>query len=117
MGRTAAPVAAFPEEADDADGAPVAPVTPVTPVTPIAAAADAMGAFQSVLVGEYVFAPARDWSYTTVVVEVPERFGASINFETDDVAWLPLDEVDELQKHPGFAVAWPHLRAIVESVG
>ena len=70
-----------------------------------------------VLVGEYVFAPARDWSYTTVVVEVPERFGASINFETDDVAWLPLDEVDELQKHPGFAVAWPHLRAIVESVG
>ena len=68
------------------------------------------------LVGEYVFAPAVDWQYTTVVVEVPERFGGSINFETDAVEWVPLDVVDELPQHPGFAVAWPHLRQIVESM-
>jgi 8-oxo-dGTP pyrophosphatase MutT (NUDIX family) len=68
------------------------------------------------LVGEYVFAPAVDWQYTTVVVEVPERFGGSINFETDAVEWVPLDVVDELPLHPGFAVAWPHLRQIVESM-
>ena len=67
------------------------------------------------VLGEYVFAPAADWSYTTVVVEVPDRFGGSINFETDAVEWVPLDMVDQLPKHPGFASAWPHLRAIVES--
>lgn len=68
------------------------------------------------VVGEYVFAPAADWRYTTIVVEVPERFGGSINFETDAVEWAPLDAVDELPKHPGFAAAWPHLRRIVESM-
>jgi 8-oxo-dGTP pyrophosphatase MutT (NUDIX family) len=65
--------------------------------------------------GEYVFAPATDWKYTTVVLEVLERFGTSANFETDAVAWVPLDEVDTLALHAGFAAAWPHLRSIVES--
>src|SRR5690606_14307479 len=36
-------------------------------------------------IGEYVFQPSDDWRYTTVVVEVPERFGSSVNFETDAV--------------------------------
>jgi 8-oxo-dGTP pyrophosphatase MutT (NUDIX family) len=67
------------------------------------------------LVGEYVFAPATDWTYTTVVVEVDEPFGSSLNFETDAVDWFPLDLVDQLPLHSGFAAAWPHLRRIVES--
>ncbi len=66
------------------------------------------------LLGEYVFAPASDWSYTTVVVEVPHPFGESLNFETDAVAWAALDDVDRRPLHPGFAAAWPHLRAIIE---
>ena len=66
------------------------------------------------LLGEYVFAPADDWAYTTVVVEVDERFGFSANFETDAVGWFRLDEVDDLPVHAGFAAAWPALRAIVE---
>jgi 8-oxo-dGTP diphosphatase len=53
-----------------------------------------------------------DWAYTTFVVRVDEPFGASINFETDDVAWLPLDKVDELPLHAGFAAAWPQLKEI-----
>lgn len=65
--------------------------------------------------GEYVFAPASDWSYTTVVLEVNEMFGGSANFETDEVAWVPLAIVDTLSLHAGFAAAWPHLRAIVEA--
>ena len=65
--------------------------------------------------GEYVFAPAVDWNYTTMVLEVDHFFGASVNFETDDVAWVPLDDVDRMSLHAGFAAAWPHLRAIVES--
>lgn len=66
------------------------------------------------LLGEHVFEPATDWRYTTVVVEVPHRFGASLNFETDDVAWVPLDEVTDRPLHAGFAAAWPHLRRILD---
>jgi 8-oxo-dGTP pyrophosphatase MutT (NUDIX family) len=66
------------------------------------------------VIGEYVFAPADDWIYTTVVVEVRERFGRSMNFETADVGWFRPDEVHRLPLHAGFAAAWPHLRAIVE---
>ena len=44
-----------------------------------------------------VFAPATDWSYTTFVVEVPGEFGASINFETDAIAW---DSPDEVERPP-----------------
>ena len=65
--------------------------------------------------GEYVFTPATDWQYTTVVLEVDHLFGGSVNFETDAVAWVPLDEVDQLPLHAGFAAAWPHLRAIVDA--
>ena len=67
------------------------------------------------LVGEYVFAPATDWSYTTVVVRVQEYFGESMNFETDAVAWVPTTDVADLALHAGFAAAWPHLRAIVDA--
>lgn len=67
------------------------------------------------VLGSTVFAPAIDWSYTTFVVEVPGEFGASINFETDAIAWDSPDEVEHRALHPGFAAAWPHLRRIVES--
>jgi 8-oxo-dGTP diphosphatase len=65
------------------------------------------------VVGEYVFAPADDWSYTTSVVEVSSTFGGSLNFETDAVAWVSPADVDRLPLHAGFAAAWPHLRHIV----
>ena len=66
------------------------------------------------VLGQYVFAPAVDWSYTTVVVEVESTFGASLNFETDAVAWVPVADVDGRPLHPGFAAAWPHLRQIID---
>jgi 8-oxo-dGTP pyrophosphatase MutT (NUDIX family) len=67
------------------------------------------------LIGQYVFQPAADWSYTTVVVEVPYAFGASLNFETDAVEWVPVGDVALRSLHGGFAAAWPHLRAIITS--
>lgn len=69
------------------------------------------------LLGEHVFSPADDWSYTTVVVEVDERFGEPLNFETEAVEWVPVDEVGERSLHPGFADAWPHVRDIVTTAG
>lgn len=67
------------------------------------------------LAGHTVFAPATDWSYTTFVVEVTERFGSSVNFETDDVGWWTPNEVAALPLHAGFAAAWPDLHRIVVS--
>ena len=67
------------------------------------------------VLGETVFAPAADWSYTTFVVEVPCEFGASMNFETDAIAWDTPDEVERRELHAGFAAAWPELRAIIEA--
>ncbi len=67
------------------------------------------------VLGSYVFAPAIDWSYTTLVVEVEHPFGESMNFETDAVTWVTLEEVTRLELHAGFAAAWPHLRGIIEA--
>lgn len=67
------------------------------------------------LVGQYVFAPSTDWTYTTMVVEVCDTFGESANFETDAIAWVHIDHVDRRELHPGFAAAWPHLREIIKS--
>ncbi len=67
------------------------------------------------LLGDYVFRPSHDWAYTTIVVEVDERFGSSLNFETDAVGWFAPDEVAGLPLHAGFAAAWPHLREIVDA--
>jgi 8-oxo-dGTP pyrophosphatase MutT (NUDIX family) len=67
------------------------------------------------VLGHTAFTPATDWSYTTFVVEVPGEFGASINFETDAVAWDTPDEVEQRQLHAGFAAAWPAIREIIEA--
>lgn len=64
-------------------------------------------------VGEYVFAPAVEWSYTTAVVQVPERFGTVVNFETADIEWVAVDDVAHRPLHAGFRAAWPHLHTIV----
>ena len=69
------------------------------------------------VLGEFVFAPALEWSYTTVVIEVPHPFGIPMNFETEAIDWVPVGEVDERQLHPGFAAAWPHVRSIAELAG
>jgi 8-oxo-dGTP diphosphatase len=69
------------------------------------------------LLGEHVFEPATDWRYTTAVIEVPARFGASRNFESDAVRWFELDAVDHQPLHAGFAAAWPHLRPIAAAAG
>lgn len=68
------------------------------------------------LVGQYVLAPAIDWTYTTVVVEVPRPFGRPLNFETEAVEWVPASDVGDRPLHPGFAGAWAHIATIVDTV-
>jgi len=69
------------------------------------------------MLGEFVFAPALEWSYTTVVIEVPQPFGIPLNFETEAVDWVSVSEVEERPLHPGFAAAWPHVRPLAELAG
>lgn len=68
-------------------------------------------------VGEYVFQPATDWRYTTVVIEVGHPFGAPLNFETAAIEWVSVSEVADRPLHTGFAGAWPHVLPLVESIG
>lgn len=52
------------------------------------------------------------WSYTTVVADVVVPFEPVIS-DPESVAleWVPFDEVEARPLHPGFADAWPALRA------
>jgi 8-oxo-dGTP pyrophosphatase MutT (NUDIX family) len=67
------------------------------------------------VVGEHRFVPSVEWSYTTVVVAVPSRFGEPLNFETEAVEWVPASEVASRPLHAGFEAAWPHVLPIVRS--
>jgi 8-oxo-dGTP diphosphatase len=53
-----------------------------------------------------------DWTYQAVL-GVPLRRVAprAATAESDDVRWVPLDDVSALPLHPGFAGSWPDLRS------
>ncbi|WP_460510536.1 NUDIX domain-containing protein [Frigoribacterium salinisoli] len=51
------------------------------------------------------------WSYTTVVARVTRPFEPVISdAESTELAWVPVDRVDQLPLHPGLAASWPLLR-------
>jgi 8-oxo-dGTP pyrophosphatase MutT (NUDIX family) len=57
-----------------------------------------------------------EWTYTTVVVEAPERFEPSMNDgESLALEWVAIDSVDARDLHPGFAASWPALREMLAS--
>jgi len=51
------------------------------------------------------------WSYVTVLAEAtgmsPIR---GLNFESIELRWVRVEDVDRLPLHPGFAVTWPALK-------
>lgn len=50
------------------------------------------------------------WRYTTVLARVERPFvPVAGDAESLELAWVPLPQVDELELHPGFREAWPHL--------
>jgi 8-oxo-dGTP pyrophosphatase MutT (NUDIX family) len=51
------------------------------------------------------------WAYHTVLAQAAEPLRVSADaYESDDAVWLPADEVDQRDLHPGFAASWPVLR-------
>ncbi|GAB4589612.1 hypothetical protein Ntsu_74440 [Nocardia sp. IFM 10818] len=51
------------------------------------------------------------WTYTTVIADAAAPLRTRGNMESRELAWIPEDEVDARELHPGFAAAWPTLRA------
>lgn len=52
-----------------------------------------------------------DWFYDTVIAHCDGDAGAHVaNAESVELVWVPIDEVDGLPLHGGFAAAWPVLR-------
>lgn len=52
------------------------------------------------------------WSYTTVLAEpVAQIRPVSASAESVEIRWQPVEAVDRLVLHPGFALTWPVLRA------
>ncbi|MFJ3036081.1 NUDIX domain-containing protein [Curtobacterium pusillum] len=52
------------------------------------------------------------WTYTTVVGRASVPFEPVIaDRESLELAWVPVDDVEDLPLHPGFGASWPALRA------
>lgn len=54
------------------------------------------------------------WTYATVVADVTVPFEPVISDpESRELAWVKIDEIEAYPLHPGFAAAWPALRALL----
>ncbi|RVW01671.1 NUDIX hydrolase [Rhodococcus spongiicola] len=51
------------------------------------------------------------WTYTTVVADSEKTLAVVPNRESTELRWVPESEVVGMPLHPGFADAWPSLRA------
>lgn len=57
------------------------------------------------------------WAYVTFPVRLPGGTPVSIRsaWETSDLRWIPVAEVDTYALLPAFAQSWPELRKLVEA--
>lgn len=54
------------------------------------------------------------WSYATLVADVIRPFEPVISDpESHELAWVPVDAVDDYPLHPAFADSWPMLRSLL----
>lgn len=54
------------------------------------------------------------WTYTTLVADVTTQFEPDITDpESHALAWVPLDQVEDLPLHPAFAESWQLLRPLL----
>ncbi|GAA1948425.1 NUDIX domain-containing protein [Microbacterium deminutum] len=54
------------------------------------------------------------WSYATLVADVVRPFDPTISDpESHELAWVPVEAVDERALHPSFAISWRRLRRML----
>jgi 8-oxo-dGTP diphosphatase len=55
------------------------------------------------------------WTYTTLIANLVGTLTLRENWESQELRWVPLDDVGALQLHPGFKAAWPALRDMLKA--
>lgn len=56
------------------------------------------------------------WSYHTVVGLLSSSHALEINEESVEARWVPLEQIQELDLHPGLAEVWPDLKKQVREI-
>ena len=56
------------------------------------------------------------WTYDTVLADARRTFPTTANQESESLEWIPLEAVDSMALHPGFASTWLRHRAVPVSV-
>ena len=69
--------------------------------------------------GSHEYACVSGWSYTTFVVPLPSDAPVTIGsgwatWETAELRWVPIEEVDGYLLLTAFAQSWPELRKLIE---
>ncbi len=67
-----------------------------------------------VALGEFFDDHGGGWSYTTVLSRLIRPIVLVPQEESEELAWVPVAQVDDLLLHPGFAVTWPRLRDLLD---
>jgi 8-oxo-dGTP diphosphatase len=58
-----------------------------------------------------------DWRYDTVLAAADDQISAdSPNDESQEMRWVPVDEVTLLSLHPSFANTWSDLRQVLDNL-
>jgi 8-oxo-dGTP diphosphatase len=51
-----------------------------------------------------------NWRYDTVIAHVTGEIGAhEANYESDEVRWVALSDIEDYDLHPGLRNSWPHV--------
>lgn len=65
------------------------------------------------IIGEYCV-DREGWSYTTIVARTLQHFDERVaDAESIELRWVPVDEVEDYELHPGFGAAWPELKTML----
>jgi dual specificity phosphatase 3 len=67
------------------------------------------------IVATYSAACECSWTYTTLIANLVGAVELRGNWESQELRWVPLDDVGALQLHPGFRAAWPALRDMLKA--
>jgi 8-oxo-dGTP pyrophosphatase MutT (NUDIX family) len=55
------------------------------------------------------------WTYETCIANPTGTLELAANWESQELRWVPLEDVDALDLHPGLKGAWPDLRDIIDA--
>src|SRR5665647_1610748 len=63
----------------------------------------------------YTAACECSWVYTTFIAQLVAEVDLRGNYESRELRWVPVADVEALDLHPGFKAAWVHLRDMLKA--